>query len=431
MIDFPTWFSSGCYGGLACCMCAIAVNALYTTLSKRGTTRQLAGAIVTCVISALFILPALLWYNLRFVIHQETPPVAEVDIALTCIALCGWLLPLGTTTAYCLFGLPRSSNTAFRIPSQGKLPQVEQRNKETSLLPPPRYQPGVAAPFAYEDEAPWGWLEYRSGNFQGQRLSLKRTIAILGRDEDCDIWLDDDMASRYHAELAWSREQAYLTDCGSLNGVLCNGQRVHGSILLADNDTIAIGTHHFLFIRAEHKIDPRDDDDPLSHHTWRSTRDLFTESTNQEILGQPLEPDTQRTPVTLKGGALTFCDGQLAGRTIMLDQPALTIGRAPNCQIAINDVSLAYQHAQFLSRDGDNYVQDLSQQNSITVNSKVQTGLCRLQPGDIIGIGNLHLIYVVVSSHPQTSHPDAVTPPHPGIRSGPLPLRLPSRQKEF
>src|SRR6266566_7479361 len=93
-VDFPTWFSFGCYSGLACCMFAIAVNALYTTLRKRGTTRQLAGAIVTCVTSALLLLLALAWYDMRFSIEQAVISVAEVEVVLVYVALFGWFLPL-------------------------------------------------------------------------------------------------------------------------------------------------------------------------------------------------------------------------------------------------------------------------------------------------------------------------------------------------
>src|SRR6266853_6335566 len=81
-VDFPTWFSFGCYSGLACCMFAIAVNALYTTLRKRGTTRQLAGAIVTCVFSALLLLPAVVWFNARFGTLQGSLTFTEVTVAL-------------------------------------------------------------------------------------------------------------------------------------------------------------------------------------------------------------------------------------------------------------------------------------------------------------------------------------------------------------
>ncbi|TMD01569.1 MAG: hypothetical protein E6J11_02785, partial [Chloroflexi bacterium] len=92
-------------------MFAIAVNALYTSLGRRGSTRQLAGAIVTCVISALLLLPALVWFNIRFTGVQAALSTAEVEVALAYVALCGWLLPLGVTATYCLFTQPRISTT--------------------------------------------------------------------------------------------------------------------------------------------------------------------------------------------------------------------------------------------------------------------------------------------------------------------------------
>ncbi len=97
-VDFPTWFSAGCFGGLACCMFAIAINALYTTLRRRGTTRQLAGAVVTCVISALLLLPALVWYDQRFSVEGAAISAAEVEVVFVYVALWGWLLPLCTAT---------------------------------------------------------------------------------------------------------------------------------------------------------------------------------------------------------------------------------------------------------------------------------------------------------------------------------------------
>lgn len=396
--------------------------------------RQLALVMITCAVSALFIFPTMVWYNSRFVAHQDMPPLTEVALALACIAFFGGLLPLGLTTWHCIFSQPRrmsTSNTTVHIPTQEQQPQVSQYNKPTSLLPPAQFQPGtVVAPFAYEDESPWGWLEYSSGNFQGQRLALKRTFATIGRDENCDIWLDDDMASRFHADLSWSQDQAYLIDRGSLNGVQCNGQRVYGTIALQDKDGISIGAHHFLFIRAEHKADPLADDDPLNRHTWRSTEDLLTASSKQEIinLSQPI----QQPSAPPKGGALTFCDGAQAGHTIPINRPVLTIGSDPGSHIVITDSSIAPQHARLLTHEGADYIQIISNRNDTFINNEVLTGSRRLQPGDIVGLGNLHLIYTTVPSiiSRNTSQPGIVTPPsYPGLRTGPQPLRLPSRQK--
>ncbi|MBV9228403.1 MAG: hypothetical protein JOZ18_03745, partial [Chloroflexi bacterium] len=169
-------------------MVAITANALYTALRKRGTTLQLASAIVICVISALLLMPALVWFNLRFSVKQGVLSVAEIEVALAYVALCGWMLPLGVTSTYCLFTLPRTSTTtSVPVPRQKR----GTRTHTTSRLQPPRYQPGMSVPFVFGEDTPWGWLEYHGGNFQGQRLALKRAIVTIGRDEDNDIWLDD------------------------------------------------------------------------------------------------------------------------------------------------------------------------------------------------------------------------------------------------
>lgn len=270
-IDFFIWFHAGCYGGLVACMCAITFNALYTSVLRRGTTRQLAGAIVVCVLSALLLLPAIVWYELRFNIEQATISMLEVQFLLIYVTLCGLFIPVSITSIYCIFAQPRTTITSFHIPSQKK--RSTQVNT-TNALHPPRYQPGMLAPYVFSEDTPWGWLEHRGGRFQGQRLALKRSIITLGRDENNDIWLDDDLASRHHAELAWEQGKVYITDCESLNGVLLSGRRIYDTALLSNNEVIDIGSHRFIFILAERDERPLELSDPLAHHIWRSARDL-------------------------------------------------------------------------------------------------------------------------------------------------------------
>jgi hypothetical protein len=273
-------------------MLAIAAVALYTTLRKHGTTRQLAGVIITCVVAALLLLPALAWYNLRFNNQAAVPGTAEVLLALCYVVLCGWLLPIGISTAYCLFTLPRGSTTALHLPT------MKPRSTQRPQLP--HSLPGVTPPFVYEDEGPWGWLEYRNGNFSGQQLALKRIVASIGRDENCDIWLDDDVASRLHVELAWTPNGMFLTDCNSLNGTMLNGHAVRGTVPLTTDALIEIGTHRFLFKQDEHTIDPRDHDDPLAHYIWRSTEDLQTDIQQQDTAKlDDVQPHTTTKPAAI------------------------------------------------------------------------------------------------------------------------------------
>jgi len=456
-------------------MFAIAVNALYITLVRRGTTRQLAGTIVTCVISALLLLPAMIWYNMRFTVEQAAISVAEVELALVYVTLFGWLLPLSVTTAYCLFTLPRSSTTSMHIPRQKRTT----RANTTALDPLPRPQAGLEAqqaPYVFREGVPWGWLEYRGGRFQGQRLALERTVVTIGRGEENDIWLDDDLASRNHAELAWDQGSIYITDCDSLNGVLLNGHRIRRPTFVRTSELLEIGSHRFLFEKAEQPGPPPEQDDPLLHHVWHSSSALLTDSEKLSMAqpmqdGTPIDchpersegsarnsgaaqlhpsPPAEVNPVELQdtaqlhpisplpqtldlSGVLIIRDGEMAGQSFVLDRPIITIGRGTECDVAINNASISRRHAQILRQANGNYVQDLASHNGTKVNDQPLLAPQLLQAGDIVCLGNVRLEYTVTSlqEDPNTPMPMSLTPASfvRPIQSGPVKLNLPSRPK--
>ena len=471
-------------------MLAIAINALYTSLRRRGTTRQLAGAIVTCVVSALLLLPAIVWYNLRFSVEWTNLSSAEIEVALVYISLWGWLLPSGVTTAYCLFTLPRTSTTSVHIPR----PKRTTRINTATALNPPRHQPGFLAPFVYREDTPWAWLEYRNGNFQGQRLALTRCIITIGRGEESDIWLDDDMASRNHAEIAWDKGIVYITDCNSLNGVLLNGKRIRGTAIIEPNDLLEIGSHRFLFAHAETSGTSNEQDDPLARHVWHSVDALQTESEKLERLPvsqlpsdgghegtspPPNKRSVRQLPATLPGEMmseleaqdtaeihqvasppppktadmllmLVVHDGEIAGQSFQLNRPVITLGRGSECDVVINDVSISRRHAQILRQANGYFVQDLESRNGTMVNGEPLHEPRLLHIGDIVCVGNIRLECMayttplaeqdaqtiqniqMVPSDPDTPMPQSVIPASSvrPINSGPMPLRLPSRPKQ-
>lgn len=463
-------------------MLAIAVNALYTTLRKRGTTRQLAGAIVACVISALLLLPAIVWYNTRFSSTQVPISVVEVTVVLIFVAFCGYVLPVSVTTIYCLFTQPRDSNTSVRIPRQlNHRKRTTRGNAVAGAVSLPKRQPGVLAPFVFGEDIPWGWLEHRSGRFQGQKLALNRTVISIGREEDNDIWLDDEVSSRYHAELAWDGGQVYITDCNSLNGVQLNGRRIRGTLVIKNGDLVEIGLHRFVFEIAERPIPLAEQDDPLLHHPRRlsispetgfpdygrrlasanalPTSPLEEEtpfefdslkldrtalqlprSTPGEINTEPGDLNTSHdamgfnpiTPPALlerPGSLCTICNGGMAGRSFLLDRPILTIGRSAECDVVIQDDSVSAQHAQFLCQTNGDYVQDLTSQDGTTVNGEHLNGLLLLQKGDIISMGNVRLEYTFIPEAQTSSLPPLIMPVSAYPLSGHGPLRLPSKPK--
>jgi diguanylate cyclase (GGDEF)-like protein len=87
------------------------------------------------------------------------------------------------------------------------------------------------------------------GDHLGASVSLDKKTVTIGRGSDCDVRLDDNLASRQHAQLVRSASGASyaLLDLGSTNGTFVNGQLVDDSYALDDGDKIRVGRHVFKF----------------------------------------------------------------------------------------------------------------------------------------------------------------------------------------
>ena len=411
-------------------MLAITVNALYTTLRKRGTTRQLAGAIVLCVFSALLLLPAIVWFNLRF--SSELSPFV-VGAMLTYVAVWGWLVPLSITSVYGLFTRPRLSNTSASV----HIPRL--RNRTTrgnaaagATAAPPKGRPGLRAPFVFGEDVPWGWLEHRGGRFQGQRLALERMVVTIGREEDNEVWLDDDTASRYHAELAWDQGQIYITDRDSLNGVVLNGRRIRGTMVVGPGDQIEIGAHRFVFEKAEPPAILTEQSDPLMRHVGGSIIRHSSFMLNDESLapaGSEALPTTPPPQSATPSSAFIIRNGEMAGRSFLVDRAVLSIGCGFESDVIINDASISSRHAQVLRQADGDYVQDLAGSTGTKVNDELLNAPRLLQQSDIVCLGNILLEYTLLPEAQTNSLPPVPVLPLSRPISGPVPLRLPSRPK--
>jgi len=87
-----------------------------------------------------------------------------------------------------------------------------------------------------------------------QEIPLKGR-AIIGRDEGCDITLDEGWISRRHAEIVPQGDQWVVRDLGSANGTVLNGQRVAAGTL-KNGARIRIGEFTLLFISGRLPVQP-------------------------------------------------------------------------------------------------------------------------------------------------------------------------------
>jgi pSer/pThr/pTyr-binding forkhead associated (FHA) protein len=93
----------------------------------------------------------------------------------------------------------------------------------------------------------------RSGSLKGQRLLVKVPIVNIGRADYNDLVIPDDSVSSQHAKLTRREGVWILTDLGSTNGTLVDGDRVTEDVPIAPGAFVRFGDVQLVF-------EPTDDD---------------------------------------------------------------------------------------------------------------------------------------------------------------------------
>jgi hypothetical protein len=84
-------------------------------------------------------------------------------------------------------------------------------------------------------------------SYEGKRVVLGTSGAVLGRSRDCDVVLGDPNVSRKHAEIRPSGSGWVIADLGSTNGVVVNGRKIAGAQPLKRGDRVELGTSQLGF----------------------------------------------------------------------------------------------------------------------------------------------------------------------------------------
>jgi len=351
-LSFSTWYDIGCYGGLLCALVTATSTAGYALLRRRGTPRQLAIAMLICLASAVLILPAAVWDQLRLQLVGPSLSEAEVAFWLSWVALTGWVLPLTCAAAYVLLAAPPSAA----------------RRSQPARMPAPAH--GEREPLGAG--VPWAWLTALDGPFKGRRLTLTKETISLGRHIENDICIDTDLASRHHARLFWDHGRGYLMDCESLNGTMVNGQRIWTPALLQTGDVVSAGGRSFRF--------------ELAH----TAPDMPPIAADTAVLGTVV-PGQDHAVASAE--LVVEAAGQQPGQRFPLRALVTTLGRDPENTIVLADASVSRRHAQIVRQQQGDYLEDLESRNGTFVNGTLLTAPQLLQPGDEIRLGALTLRY--------------------------------------
>lgn len=94
-----------------------------------------------------------------------------------------------------------------------------------------------------------------------------------------------------------------------------------------------------------------------------------------------------------EGPMLIVRKGPDVGETFYLDRPQLTIGRDPECDIFLNDVTVSRRHSRLLLEAGEVTVEDTDSLNGTYVNG-VCVDRAVLCSGDSLQVGRFQMVFL-------------------------------------
>lgn len=103
-------------------------------------------------------------------------------------------------------------------------------------------------------------------------------------------------------------------------------------------------------------------------------------------------PDEVLTAEGLEGPVLIVCKGPQPGERFYLDREKLTVGRDPDSDIFLNDMTVSRSHAVLWTRSGEVTVEDSGSLNGTYVNDLcVEQAV--LTDGDVLRVGTFQMSY--------------------------------------
>ncbi len=201
----------------------------------------------------------------------------------------------------------------------------------------------------------------------------------IGRDAGCDVVVAVTEVSRRHARIDATPEGYLLVDT-STNGVLINGERVHGQASLGRGNTIRVGSEEFRF-HADATPPPPPPPPPVIIPPPRIVSPPAARSAGAAppVAASRLtdaEVATTFRPVLATLDVLN--EGPTKGDRFEITTPLAHIGRGAYNDIPIADDSVSDVHAKLQLRDDGWYVVDMGSTNGTYVGGERVVGEAQL-----------------------------------------------------
>lgn len=133
----------------------------------------------------------------------------------------------------------------------------------------------------------YAFLTVLTGPRAGTNFPLDaRRKTLIGRGTDCHISLPDPLCSRVHATLSFSLDGWVLSDAGSRNGTLVNGQKIDEATVV-DGNVIRVGSNEFEFHESEEPPTAKGDEPHLTQTIVQDLPIAVQESHEDALAGLP------------------------------------------------------------------------------------------------------------------------------------------------
>ncbi len=227
-------------------------------------------------------------------------------------------------------------------------------------------------------------------------VPFDKPVQRLGRMKENDVVIDNVAVSRFHATLAWDGDDMVLEDQNSENGCIVNGER-QARAVVGPGDEIFLGKHQLVIdwqgAGPPPLVTPEREPPVEAHSDAWDANATYCVSAGSPKPPEPVYEDEEPKPEARPEAPVLVVKvhGDVE-RVIRWDQASLSLGRARDCDLVVDDPGVSRHHAT-LQRDGESYeIHDLATPNGTIVNG---APVLRhpLRSGDVIGAGAYQIVF--------------------------------------
>ena len=207
--------------------------------------------------------------------------------------------------------------------------------------------------------------------------------AVVGRDPDVDIVIDNPSVSRRHAEIRQENGVWVVADLGSSNGTFLHGQKIAGSRALQVGDEIGFGKFSIVFDKVV------GDQDAAAGRVTASAATMGDEGTMHIRASEVREliKDSERK----KRAHVAWESGGKRGSFYPSETPAALFGTDELCDVRVPKGPK--HHVFVVHREGGCEVRNLTAWTKMTFRGGT-TKKAIIKDGDVVEIGGLKLTFV-------------------------------------